>query len=422
MRDRFTSQGGVQFSQHGKHMNICMISSLYPPVLSGSSTQSAKLSYELARLGHKPFVITAHTDKSSPEYEEVDGVPVYRLPAIRLPKMPISLNFPWLSYTFTRGNLRKIETIFDRHRPEIIHLHNHMFDLAFSAVLMRRRFRIPLVITMHTMIHHTTRLYNLILYPADRILLRYLVTNQAQLLICPDINIEKYVKKAFPQSSTVVLPYGITLPDKVDAAMVDQLREKHHLDGKRVILSLGHVIELRDRRDLIAALPTIMAAIPDSVVVIVGNEATDRPRKLAHQLGVQDAVIFTGHVPHYKVPAYLALADLEIHLFYQDTPDNTSLGIASLEAMGAGNVVLVAANQDTYGKGILRNGENVILVDQGRPDKLAETIIGLLHDDSRRSHIAEQAKQTIRQHFSWDSVCSRTIKVYEEVLRIHKSQ
>jgi len=90
--------------------------------------------------------------------------------------------------------------------------------------------------------------------------------------------------------------------------------------------------------------------------------------------------------------------------------------------MGAGNVVLVAANQDTYGKGILRNGENVILVDQGRPDKLAETIIGLLNDDNRRRQIAERAKQTIRQHFSWDSVCSRTINVYEEVLRKHKSQ
>ena len=403
-------------------LNVCMFTNLFPPVVSGSSTQSAKLSYELIRSGHEPFVITARVDKSTPEYEEVDGVPVYRLPAIRLPRLPISLNFPWLSYTFTPGNLRKIETIFNRHRPEIIHLHNHMFDLSFSAVLMRRRYRIPLVITMHTMIRHTTRLYNLILYPADRILLRYLVTNQAQLLICPDINIEKYVKEAFPKSSTVVLPYGITLPDKVDAAMVEQLRGKHHLDGKRVILSLGHVIELRDRRDLIAALPTIMKAIPDTVVVIVGNEATDRPRRLAHQLGVQDAVIFAGHVPHYKVPAYLALADLEIHLFYQDTPDNTSLGIASLEAMGAGNVVLVAANQDTYGKGILKNGENVVLVDQGNPDKLAETIVSFLNDKSRCRDIAERAKQTIREHFSWDSVCSGTIDVYEEVLRKHKSQ
>lgn len=399
-----------------------MFSNLFSPVVSGSSTQSAKLSIELARRGHWPFVITARVDKSTPPYEEVEGVPVYRLPAIRLPKLPISMNFPWLSFTFTPGNLRKIETIFKRHGPEIIHLHNHMFDLAFSAVLMRKRFRIPLVITMHTMIRHTTKLYNLLLYPADRMLLRHLVTDQAQKLICPDINIEYYVQNAFPRSPRVVVPYGITLPDEVDAAMVQQLRSKHNLNGKRVILSLGNVIELRDRRDLIAALPDIRKTIPDAVIVIVGAETTNRPRRLARQLGVEDAVFFVGHVPHEKVPAYLALADLEIHLFYQDTLERTSLGIASLEAMGAGKAVLVAANQDTYGKGILSNGENIVLVERGNPKTLAETIVRLLTDSNRCRTIAERARQTIQEHFTWDSVCSRTIDVYKEVLRKHKSQ
>jgi glycosyltransferase involved in cell wall biosynthesis len=272
------------------------------------------------------------------------------------------------------------------------------------------------------MIRHTTKLYNLLLYPADRILLRHLVTDQAQKVICPDINIEYYVQNAFPRSSRVVVPYGITLPGEVAVGSVERLRGKHNLNGKRVILSLGNVIELRDRRDLIAALPDIRKTIPDARVVIVGAETTDRPRRLARQLGVEDAILFTGHVPHEKVPAYLALADLEIHLFYQDTIERTSLGIASLEAMGAGKAVLVAANQDTYGKGILSNGENIVLVDRGNPRRLAETIVRLLTDSNRCRTIAERARRTIEKHFSWDSVCSRTIDVYKEVLRKHKSQ
>jgi glycosyltransferase involved in cell wall biosynthesis len=399
-----------------------MFSNLFSPVVSGSSTQSAALSIELARRGHRPFVISARLDRGTPAYEEVDGVPVYRLPAIRLPKLPISMNFPWLNCTFTPGNLRKIETIFKHHGPEIIHLHNHMFDLAFSAVLMRKRFRIPLVITVHTMIRHTTKLYNLLLYPADRILLRHLVTDQAQKLICPDINIENYVQNAFPRSPRVVVPYGITLPGEVEADSVEKLRGKHNLNGKRVILSLGNVIELRDRRDLIAALPDIRKTVPDAVIVIVGAEMTDRPRRLARQLGVEDAVFFVGHVPHEKVPTYLALADLEIHLFYQDTLERTSLGIASLEAMGAGKAVLAAANQDTYGKGILSNGENIVLVDRGNSKTLAETVVRLLTDSNRRRTIAERARQTIQEHFTWDSVCSKTIDVYMEVLGKHNSQ
>jgi len=397
-------------------MNVAMLSNLFAPVVSGSSTQSAALSRELAQLGHKPFVVTARVEKKSPAYEEIDGVPIYRIPAVRLPSLPISMNFPWLSYTFTPANLRRIERIFQRHRPEIVHLHNHMFDLSFSAVLMHLRYRIPLVITIHTMIRHTRELYNLLLYPADRVFLRKTVVDKTQMLICPDINIEKYVREAFPQTRRTLVPYGISIPEEPEEGILQELRERHQLNGKRVILSLGNVIELRDRRELISALPSIRKAIPNVVALIVGGESTDRPRRLSKQLGVEDAVIFTGPVPHHQVKNYLALADLEMHLFYQDVPENMSLGIASLEAMAAGKVILAWANKNTYGREILRDGSNIVFVDPNELTRLAETVIELLLDHQKRREIGERASQTIKEHFSWESVCSRTLEVYGEVI------
>ena len=82
---------------------------------------------------------------------------------------------------------------------------------------------------------------------------------------------------------------------------------------------------------------------------------------LARTLGVEDAVIFTGPVDHAAIPAFLALADVEGHWLNQDDPAKTSLGIASLEAMSAGKPILAAANPDTYGPGVLRDGENMFL-------------------------------------------------------------
>ena len=401
-------------------MNVAMLSNLFAPVVSGSSTQSAALSRELARLGHKPFVVTARVEKSSPAYEEIDGVPIYRIPAVRLPRIPISMNFPWLSYTFTPANVRRIERIFQKHQPEVVHLHNHMFDLSFSAVLMHLRHKIPLVITMHTMIRHTRELYNLLLYPADRVFLRKAVIEQTQTLICPDINIEKYVREAFPQSRRTLVPYGISIPEEPEEEILQRLRERYQLNGKRVILSLGNVIELRDRRELIAALPSIRKTIPNTVALIVGGESTDRPRKLSRQLGVEDAVIFTGPVPHDQVKNYLALADLEMHLFYQDVPENMSLGIASLEAMAAGKVILAWANENTYGRGILRDGWNIVFVNPNEPTRLSEMVIDLLLDQRKRREIGERASQTIEEHFSWERVSSRTLEVYGQVIGCHK--
>jgi glycosyltransferase involved in cell wall biosynthesis len=397
-------------------MNIAMLSNLFAPVVSGSSTQSAGLSRELARLGIKPFVVTARVEKSTPAYEQIDGVPIYRIPALRLPKLPIAMNFPWLNYTFTSANLSRLSEIFYRHRPDVIHLHNHMFDLGFSAVLMKKRFRVPMVITLHTMIRHSRRIYNTVLYPADRLLLRYAVVNQAQALICPDINIEKYAREVFPENRRVLVPYGIEIPTAPAERALQELQNRYQLNGKRVILSLGHVIELRDRRELINALPYIRKAIPNVVVLIVGAESTDKPRRLAKELGVEDAVIFAGPVPHRQVKNYLALADLEMHFFHQDAREHTSLGIASLEAMAAGKVILAWANENTYGRGILRDGWNIVFIDPNEPTRLAQTVIDLLLDHRKRREIGERASQTIKEHFSWESVCSKTLDVYRDAL------
>lgn len=393
--------------------SICMFSNLFPPVVSGSSTQSALLARELARCGYEVTVITAQVSKTMPEYELVEGVHIYRVPALRLPRMAISLNFPWLSYTFTPGNQRRIAEIIRRHRPDIIHLHNHMFDLAFSAVRMARRFNKPLATTIHTMIKHANPFYNAILYPADRIALKRLVIRRSQALICPDVNIQKYVAEAWGRPGEPIVPYGIVV-EPPPGAIIEELRAKYRLDGKRVILSLGHVHEIRNRRDLVEALPFVLEEFPNTVLLIVGAVATDTPAVTAKRLGVQDSVILAGPAPHEQVSALLALADLESHWLNQDDPAKTSLGIASLEAMGAGKAILSAANPDTYGPGVLKPGENLLIVEPGKPHELAQTITGLLHDDARRRAIGERARQTIQTHFSMDSICDQTLEVYRQ--------
>jgi len=397
-----------------------MLTNLFRPVVSGSATQSEALAKQLVKRGNRVVVITAHVERSAPSYEETDGVHVYRLPAIKMPKLPISLNFPWLSWTFTPGNLRRVEAVLRRHRAEIVHLHNHMFDLAFSAVVMRRRLGIPLVIGMHTIIRHTTAAYNVMLYPADRLFIRCAVVEQAEMLLCPDTNAVHYAREAFPRTPRVLIPYGVELPEQPSPGRVAELRRRHGLEGKRVILSLGHVHDVRNRRDEVRALAEVLKVFPDVVLLIVGAETTDIPRRLAKELGVGGSVIFAGHAPHSDVPTYLAMAELEVHLFYQDTEEKTSLGIASLEAMAAGRVVISAANRNTYGPDLLRSGENIVLVERGKPARLAQAIIGLLADEEKRRRMGKAAARFVRSHFGWDDICQRTLEVYGDARRRYR--
>ena len=309
--------------------NICMFTNLFPPVVSGSSTQCSTLSRELVRRGNQVTVITARVAPESLEYEWVDGVHIYRLPSLRLPKLDIALNFPWLSYTFTPANLKRIQTILERHRPDVLHLHNHMFDLAFSAVVMHRRLKIPLVVTIHTMIKHAKSLYNLVLYPLDRLFLKNVVIKNADAVLCPDLNIVDYVHEAFQRPDAVLLPYGISETPKMNPELVEEIRQRYQLAGKRVILSLGHVHEIRNRKDLVEAMPAILKVFPNTVLLIVGVVATQTPVETARRLGIENSVIFAGHQPHAHIPALFELADLEAHWLTQDKPEKTSLGVAT---------------------------------------------------------------------------------------------
>jgi glycosyltransferase involved in cell wall biosynthesis len=200
-------------------------------------------------------------------------------------------------------------------------------------------------------------------------------------------------------------------------ALVAHYRDKHRLEGRRIILSLGHVHEMRNRRDLVEAMPFVLERFPNAVLLVVGEVTTKTTGLLARKLGVESAVVFAGPVPHEHVSALLEIADMEAHWLDQEMPEKTSLGIASLEAMAAGKTVLAAANPNTYGEGLLRNGENLVMVEPGKPRELANTIVQLLEDPIRRQTIGENARRTIRESFSWDAVCSRTVDVYRQAIR-----
>ncbi len=393
--------------------SVCIFSNLYPPIVSGSSTQSSGLARELASRGIEVSVITSKIDEKMPEYERSEDVHVYRLPSKIMPRMEIALNFPWLNYTYTLNNQKRIDDIIKRHRPKILHLHNHMFDLSFSATKFRNRYKIPLVVTIHTVIKHSRQFYNLILYPADRIFLRKTVIDKTDLIICPDYNVRRYVEEAFKAKNHILIPYGIDQLKPPMPEKINRIEEKYELKEKNIILSLGHVHELRNRIDLIEAMPKVLKNVPNAILLIVGEVTTDLPGKLVSSLGIQKSVVFTGAVPHDDISAYFSLAKVEAHWLNQDDPEETSLGIASLESMSFGKPIIAVANVDTYGEGVLKNGQNCVIAKHSNSDYLANIITELLDDEEKRKMIGNNAYKTIQEYFTWGSICRQTLKAYE---------
>ncbi len=399
-------------------LTVCIFTSFYPPIQSGSATHCADLSKELTKYGCKVVVITSNLNANSQEFEIRDGVHVYRLPAIRLPKTPIALNFPWLNISFFPSNTRRILNIMKIHSPNVIHLHNHMFDSAFHAVKIAKKTNTPLVITVHTMIKHTNFFFDLILRFIDKFILKFLIVQKADMVICPDHIIQKYVTQNFVVEKNTIIPYGITPLPEPNLQKMQAIRKKYNIGDGPVILSLGHLHETRNRKELISILPALLEQFPTLKVVIAGYIGTDSTSRLAAKLGVSDHLILTGVVPYSDIQEYFGIAQIEAHWFDEQHPHKT-LGIAAQEAMSAGKVVIGNADENVYGEGVLQNGNNVILISPGNANELLGKITELLIDDKKRAYIENNARQTIQNYFNWDVVCQKTVAAYE-MARINK--
>lgn len=395
--------------------SVCIFTNLYPPAFSGSSIHCADLAKNLAERGYQVTVITSRLTRESPEYEIINGINIYRVPSIKLPKLPIALNFPWLNFSFSLSNIRRILNILRKHRPDVLHLHNHMFDSALHALIVSYHLRIPLVLTIHTIIKHTNQIYDTALHIVDRFILKHLIVRRAKIVICQDYIVEKYIKKTFNHPKVILIPYGITPLRKASALKANSLRKKYEIEGP-VILSLGHLHETRNRKELLHILPRLLKVYNKLKVIIVGYIGTTSTEKLAKQLGVHENIIFTGTIPHSDIPEFLDIADIEAHWFDKKHPHKT-LGIAGQEVMMAGKPLISNAPENIYGQGVLKNHENIELINPADSILLFEKISELLSDKTKRDKIGKHAQETAENNFSWDIICNKLIETYQEAYK-----
>jgi len=391
-------------------LKIAMFSNLFPPIPSGSSTFTWELSRRLTACNHRVTVVTARVE-DAPEAEVKDGVQIYRLPSIRLPQLALAHNFRYLTYTYTPRNLRFLKGLFRNEQFDVIHQQNHIFDTILSSSHLARAFCLPLMLTIHTPVQHPNPLFDKVLCALDAISHK-VIFDQSDSIVSPDPVSRRYVETRHRVKESPIIPYGISVPAPNPDDIVE-VCQRWDLKGKLVLLSLGHVNGMRNRLDLIQAMPAVVQRIPNVCLLIVGEVGIQEPVDAVLGLGLEKHVVFTGPIPHETMPAYFALASLEVHTFSGPYPGP---GIASLEAMSTGLPVVTGEIGPEYDYRHLRNWENVVFVPVDKPEAIAQSIIRLLIDDVTRRNIGASAKKMMARMYSWDVVCNAYIDIYRQLI------
>lgn len=186
-------------------------------------------------------------------------------------------------------------------------------------------------------------------------------------------------------------------------APVGGVRERYGLGGRPVVLCAARLVPRKGQDTLIRALPAVLRAVPDAVLLLTGDGPYARTlHRLAADTGVADAVVLAGGQPHAAMPEHYAACDVFA------MPCRTrrrgleveGLGIVFLEAAASGLPVLVG---DSGGApDTVRDGETGHVVDGRDVAAVADRLVGLLRDRAAARAMGEKGRAWVREAWGWE--------------------
>ncbi|GAA2225904.1 glycosyltransferase family 4 protein [Kitasatospora cystarginea] len=187
-----------------------------------------------------------------------------------------------------------------------------------------------------------------------------------------------------------------------------EIRARLGLSDRPVVVCVSRLVPRKGQDTLIAAMPQILASVPDAVLLIVGGGPyLPELRKLAEAKGVSGSVRFTGAVPWEELPAHYGAGDVFAMpcRTRRGGLDVEGLGIVYLEASATG-LPVVAGDSGGAPDAVLE-GETGYVVSGRSAAAAAERIVRLLHDEELRRRMGEAGRRWVERSWRWDLLAGR---------------
>jgi phosphatidylinositol alpha-1,6-mannosyltransferase len=184
-----------------------------------------------------------------------------------------------------------------------------------------------------------------------------------------------------------------------------EIRERHGLLGRPVVVCVSRLVPRKGQDVLIRALPAIQARVPGAALLLAGSGPYERAlRHEAARFGVTADVVFTGAVAEDELPAHYAAGDVFAMpcRTRRGGADVEGLGIVYLEASATG-LPVIAGNSGGAPDAVLA-GETGYVVDGRNPAAVAEQLAGLLLDAGLRQRLGAAGRAWVERDWQWSTI------------------
>jgi phosphatidylinositol alpha-1,6-mannosyltransferase len=200
------------------------------------------------------------------------------------------------------------------------------------------------------------------------------------------------------------------------ASDIHEFQRQHHLEGRRLLLTVGQVNERKGQHVIIRAMPAILKQFPNTHYLMAGLPTDKEPLSaLAHNLGVSDHVHFLGRVNSETLVRFVNACDIfAMTSCHTQSGNFEGYGIAVVEAALCGKPAVVSDNSGLAEAVV--DGITGVLVPQNDPAGTADAIIALFADDAHRKQMGAAAHQHALTQQTWAKRASVYHETFMELL------
>lgn len=190
---------------------------------------------------------------------------------------------------------------------------------------------------------------------------------------------------------------------------------RHHLQGKRVILTVARLVERKGIDMVIRAMPKVLEAVPDAVYLVIGTGPYQgKLERLVEELGLEEQVIFVGYVPDAELLLYYGACDVFVlaSRTLADKGEVEGFGIVYLEAGACGKPVIGGRGGGT--SEAVEDGVTGLLIDPLDVNEIANAIVRVLKDEELARRLGENGRKRAMREPDWSLLGHQIRREYQK--------
>ncbi|MFA6254558.1 MAG: glycosyltransferase family 4 protein [Patescibacteria group bacterium] len=308
----------------------------------------------------------------------------------------ITATIRWLSI------IKHLAQTIKNHQIELIQV-GQILPLGTLALIYKKRKNIPYIVYAHGLDITLPQKFM-----RKKTLLKKIIANAQNIVANSYWTKDELIKLGAEKEKVIVVHPGPNLKtEQASEWKMAEITEEHELKGKKILLTVGRLVERKGHDMVIKALPKIIKAVPNVVYLIVGGGPNRKKlEELVNQNNLGDYVKFVGSVTQNDLASFYQIGDVFIMPARRlPNGDVEGFGIVYLEANLFGKPV-IGGKSGGVPEAVL-DGQTGILVNPTDTEEIAQAAIKLLTDQAYAERLGLQGLQRVEEEFDWHSQTER---------------